>query len=335
MEQSIDTERDQARAEILRLTTERDHAWRRAIEASARANAANDELDEWKERGANQPYRSRQTAPPGASTMEQAQELLRGLRAFNHHGNGAPERVARALEQAAREGFKSAIAKTSPGWEALQTALRMIRDAVEELAPVGGVPSRDVGPPDYLGDAEDIITGINAIRNLVEREARAAAAEDQIRASDDVISRAKAEARAAAFAEAAQWHEDQYVEIRDAQVKTPPVLAGAHMGTHYESVQHFHALEREAHIHQGQLEHPNKSWGIILRLLDEARAEIAHLRGDLVTEIEADRTAAFAAGVAGAVDNVLAILDEEGWLGQSKQRIRVLVNSGREGEEGK
>jgi hypothetical protein len=39
----------------------------------------------------------------------------------------------------------------------------MIRDAVEELGPVGAVPSRDVGPPNPIQDAEDIITGIRAI----------------------------------------------------------------------------------------------------------------------------------------------------------------------------
>lgn len=41
---------------------------------------------------------------PGASALEQATELLRGLRSFNHHGNGAPERVARAITEAHTAG---------------------------------------------------------------------------------------------------------------------------------------------------------------------------------------------------------------------------------------
>lgn len=73
------------------------------------------------------------------------------------------EMIAAALSPARAEGFKEAINKTTPGWRDLNTALRMIRDAVEELGPVGAVPSRDVGPPDYIGDANDIITGVTKL----------------------------------------------------------------------------------------------------------------------------------------------------------------------------
>jgi len=68
-----------------------------------------------------------------------------------------------ALTAARAQGFKDAIEKTTPGWRDLHTALRMIREAVEELGPVGAAPSRDVGPPDYIKDAEEIIGGIQRI----------------------------------------------------------------------------------------------------------------------------------------------------------------------------
>ena len=73
--------------------------------------------------------------------------------------------------QARTAGFKEAIEKTQPGWRDLSTALRMIRDAVEELGPTGAVPSRDVGPPNPIGEAEDVIAGVVAI----EAQARTAA----------------------------------------------------------------------------------------------------------------------------------------------------------------
>lgn len=42
------------------------------------------------------------------------------------------------------------------------TAMRMIKDAVQELGSVGCVKERDVGPPDYYIDAAEIIGGIQS-----------------------------------------------------------------------------------------------------------------------------------------------------------------------------
>jgi hypothetical protein len=62
----------------------------------------------------------------------------------------------------------------------------------------------------------------------------------------------------------------------------------------------------------------------------EARAEYVEesrrLREACVTAARAEaRAAGFEAGEACAVDNALSILDEEGWLGKSKERIRALA----------
>lgn len=81
--------------------------------------------------------------------------------------------------------------------------------------------------------------------------------------------------------------------------------------------------EREAQIRYGaSLGYSSDAdLRVLVRRLDAARlalsgAQAAEARG---------RAAGFEAGEACAIDNVLGILDEEGWLGNAKQRIRDLL----------
>ena len=110
--------------------------------------------------------------------MEQARNLVRNYRdshctsqavwKTNNYGSLFIENdVAAALAAVRRDAHQ----ETAPAFEAMGTALRLIRDAVEELGPAGCVSSRDVGPPDPVGDALDIIAGIQAIILAARREA--------------------------------------------------------------------------------------------------------------------------------------------------------------------
>jgi hypothetical protein len=152
----------------------------------------------------------RLTAPPAASAMERATHMrLRWENSHPKEDRTLDEENARVIEQAEAAGFRSAIDKTTPGFRDLGIALRMIRDAVAELAPVGGLPSRDVGPPDPIGEGEDIIAGIMAIRD--QAEAAATDRERQRCATLDNIDlpRLLAATRVQAFEEAALWHETE------------------------------------------------------------------------------------------------------------------------------
>ena len=100
---------DEARAEIADLRRTFDLMWaadQRAIKAWQEANPGNDMV--WPDRSALTRWLldqiARLTAPPSASASEEAAELLRDLRSKTYTGNGAPERVARALEAAKRRG---------------------------------------------------------------------------------------------------------------------------------------------------------------------------------------------------------------------------------------
>lgn len=148
----------EARAEIERLT-------KRQAELIANNEKAF-------EQNANQQREiKRLCAPPPEDAMEAAQKILPvGFMAeaiqlllptrLGDIENKLRDDIARALTAAREAGFKDAITTTQSGWHSLNTALKMIRDAITELS--GAMPSireRDVGPPDYEADANEIIDG--------------------------------------------------------------------------------------------------------------------------------------------------------------------------------
>lgn len=115
-------------------------------------------------------------------------------------------------EAAWKEGFKSAISKTEPQREAMSAALRMLRDAVDELAPAGGVPSHDVGPPNYIQDAEDIIAGIQEIEQDAKLEGQQEGIASCVTAMTDLAAglRDRAETTVRALAAKPPQPEPQY-----------------------------------------------------------------------------------------------------------------------------
>ena len=61
----------------------------------------------------------------------------------------------------------------------LRGALKAIREAVEELAPPGSVPSEEHLTPEPMREAEAIIRGIQAIADPAARERRAASSHNR------------------------------------------------------------------------------------------------------------------------------------------------------------
>ena len=61
----------------------------------------------------------------------------------------------------------------------LREALKAIREAVEELAPAGSVPSEEHLTPEPMREAEAIIRGIQAIADPAARERRAASSHNR------------------------------------------------------------------------------------------------------------------------------------------------------------
>jgi hypothetical protein len=73
------------------------------------------------------------------------------------------------MEQAVRDQAAeiARLKEADKGWRdnlgALWAALRMIRDAIEEIGPIGAVPSEESILPEPHHEAEAIIKGIQAI----------------------------------------------------------------------------------------------------------------------------------------------------------------------------
>jgi hypothetical protein len=106
----------------------------------------------------------------------------------------------------------------------------------------------------------------------------------------------------------------EYGEQRAREVETAAVLRGRQQGKD----------ELALELKYGSFDAVVQKW------IREARAEYVEesrrLREACVTAARAEaRAAGFEAGEACAVDNALSILDEEGWLGKSKERIRALA----------
>lgn len=106
--------------------------------------------------------------------LKKAHKALRPYKFHNITYDEAVIDAARAL-QAERAAAETKFGK--PAYDAalanlrdLHTALRMIRDAVQEIGPVAAVRERDVGPPDPMLDAEEIISGIQAIADVARRD---------------------------------------------------------------------------------------------------------------------------------------------------------------------
>lgn len=111
--------------------------------------------------------------PPSADAMDAARNLLLELGCCFLNRRKPTVSVAAAIEAAEDRGKLKAHRAAAPAWEAINIARRMIRDAVQEIGPVGCVKEGDVGPPDPIGEAEAIIAGIQAIEAAAE--ARSAA----------------------------------------------------------------------------------------------------------------------------------------------------------------
>ncbi len=87
---------------------------------------------------------------------------------------GLRDRIKQFAAEQRAAATRAAHTATAPAFEDMGTALRMIRDAVEELGPIAACSiSRDQFEPRPIDDAEAIIVGILKIKDRAEREARA------------------------------------------------------------------------------------------------------------------------------------------------------------------